>query len=566
MVYNCPLDDELDEAGHVAIHGINSSVGEIVADILDSMAAPLAGIIGDGQPGSGYIQAELDALDTIPPKVVLCSESVDEALRRVLHFAPGFALWVDPASRKARFFDLRALEPKTVRGVGGHVLRQRLQFSTDNCYSACTILGSPELVDVCETLTPAWDPGLEADWTSDKAKDFPDTYGLVWRLFATSAPEAEFGALESDLFATGDPPFAAITIAEPDRTRGAMTNAVPFDDTHLLLNEWARELDPQTGAWRAASVRARFAYRKGRVSGRFPASGHTGNAHDRRGVTRELCLVVEERGKQTIRGTVDDVLSPTSFRVRLGLAAPNDLAGMPIEFNGDGIAHTIAEHGGWNATLAAAPQHPIEAGDSFAITIQDDTLPRFEGGTLSLLQKLAKECLNRLMDELVAGSVPLTGLDWTLRPGLAVSFSDTNDPEYASLGAVLIEVEHDIARERTVLSLTTAMAMEVPSWAALARLRRRGLEADEVERQFFRLRRRHRRRSALRGAVGDPHELDPNGPIVGDGVRIDVANNRVTHIGPGPVDRTLGGTGRYIEWVTLDLRGHLIQAGVGTFS
>lgn len=568
IVYNCPIDDEPDEAANLPLPGDHWSVGDILADILDSMAAPLAGIIGTGQPGSGYLQEELDALDAVPPKIVLASESVDEAIRRVLHFAPGFAFWVDPATHKARFLDLTNPQHKLLRGIGGDVLRHHLRFSSEGCFSACTVLSGPELVDTTETLTPAWNRALEADWTSEKAEAYPDTYGLVWRLFATTAPAAEGGCLEpGGLFVSADEPFATITISDHAGTRASRAYASVYDDSHLLLDTWARERDPATGAWRPATVRARFVFRKPPASGRFPPTGHTGTAHTRRGLTRELFLLAEDRGKKSIRGRVDEVLSPTTFRVRLGLALPGHLAGATIEFNANGTRHTIAANDAWTLTLAAAPQPPLAPGHSFVISVQDDTLPLYEGGTLSLLQKYAKECLKRLMNEVVSGTLPLAGLDWSLRPGIAVSFSGTNDPDYEGLAATVLAVEHHLAHQRTILTLGTGLAPVLPSWGALARMRRRIQHHDELRRQLLRLRRRHRhRRRIFRGAVGDPHELDPRGPIVGDGVRIDVLSNCVTHIGPGPAQRTIGGSGQYIQWVTLDLRGHLVDAGVGTFS
>jgi len=32
------------------------------------------------------------------------------------------------------------------------------------------------------------------------------------------------------------------------------------------------------------------------------------------------------------------------------------------------------------------------------------------------------------------------------------------------------------------------------------------------------------------------------------------------------VDAQFGGGGQYIEWIQIDARGHLVDAGVGTFS
>ena len=205
VVYNCPGEEQLEEYGYVALEGTATSVGEIIADVLDAMAAELSGVLGDGTPGSGYVQAELDALATVPGKIVLNGLSVDEAIRTALRHAPDFGYYIDPEAHQARFVDFRELTPKDVPGVGDAVLHHRLDFSTAGCYSACTVQGTYELVDLFETLTPAWDTGLEADWTPDKGAKYPDTYGYVWRRFATSEPASVGGALMPQRFVgTGD--------------------------------------------------------------------------------------------------------------------------------------------------------------------------------------------------------------------------------------------------------------------------------------------------------------------------------------------------------------------------
>jgi hypothetical protein len=566
VLYNCPLEEESEEAGYVALDG-RSAVGEILADILDSMAPELAGIVGDGSPGSGYVASELDALAVVPPEIVLAGSSIDEAIRTVLAHAPDFGYWIDPAARKARFTDLRTLAARGIAGVGDRVLRHALDFTTAGCYSACTVQGSHELIDILEILTPAWEPDLEEDWTSELAAKYPETYGTVWRLFATSEPAQQGGVIVPDRFVGSGDILVAVTHEQLSGPEASFSSATVVADTKLLLDDFAREWNSGPGGYRAADVAARFAYRKGRVAGRYPASGHAGTAHARRGLTRELVLIQEERGKKSIKGSVAEVLSPTSFAVLYSLALDGELADMPIEFNGDGIGHTLAANGAATLTLDEAPQNPVEVGDSFVITAQDDTAKTFEDGTLSALEKCAKETLEHVMDERVVGAVPLAGLDWAIALGQRINFTGTNDPEYASLGAPLVAVEHNLAHERTILTLTSGRAPG-STWDELERRRRLEAQADELDRQIRRMRRRHRRRFRAReGARGDPNELDPNGPYTGDGTWIGISyDNEVYHDGPGPVDQTLGGTGQYIQWIALDARHHVVEAGVGTFS
>jgi len=569
VVYNCPVEEELEEYGYAVNPGEMWTVGAIIADILDATAAELAGIIGDGSPGSGYVAAELEALAAVPGKVVLNALSVDEALLAVLHHAPDFGYVIDPASHQARFFDFRTLAPTDVPGVGEAVLSQQLDFSTAGCYSACTVQGTYELIDVFEELSPAWDTELEATWTPGLASEEPDTYGTVWRLWETSEPASAGGAVMPQRFVGNGDIMAIISLGQLGKHIMAATPAQVADDTHVLLTTLARQWDNEAETYVPATVYARYTYRTERVSGRYPATGHTGTAHTRRGLTRELFLIEEERGRKTIKGTVWKVITPTLFLVRFALCLPGQLAGKAIEFNGDGIAHTILGNGRSFISLTEAPETPVAKDDTWVITVQDDTVKEFDGGTLSILEKYAKETVERVMDERFVGDVPLAGLDWSLGLGQKVNFTGTNDPEYATLGATVIAVEHDLAHEQTVLSLTSDRALgSTVTWDELDRQRRRDRGIAENELQIRRLWRHIRNRMAADGPDGDVHHKDDQGPYTGDGTwtNVDEETKTVEHIGPGPVDAQFGGGGQYIEWIQIDARGHIVDAGVGTFS
>jgi len=568
VVYNCPIEELAEEFGYVANAGEMWTVGEILADILDTMAGELTGVIGTGAQGSGYVQAELDALASVPGKVVLNGRSVDEAIAAVLAHAPDFGYCIAPAAHQARFYDFRELTPRNVAGVGEAVLRQQLELSTAHCFSACTVQGTYEQIDVYEQLTPAWDSALEATWATDLAQQYPDTYGLVWRRFATAEPAAEGGALMPQRFVGGGDIAVVVAYGQIGVCRYAAVPARVYDDTRLLLAKLGRQWSNESQRYEAADVFARFTYRKGRVVGRYPATGHIGTAYTQRGLERDLVRIDEERGKKTVKGVVWAVKSTTEFVGKFLVCIPDELVGKPIEFNADGVEHTIAANKEGRVTLAEAPDTPVAKDDTFVITMQDDTVKEFDGGTLSILEKYAKETLERVMDERLMGDVPLAGLDWTLGLGQKISFTGTGDPEYGELGATLVAVEHDLARERTVLSLTSDRAFGgTVSWSELEQQRRRDRAIDENAIQIRRLWRRIRNRRAAEGAEGDPHEKDPDGPYTGDGTWTDIDNNKVvSHTGPGPVDRTVGGEGNFIEWIDLDARGHLVEAGVGTFS
>jgi len=567
VVYNCPLEERPDEEAFVALGGSRATLGQIAAHILDSMAPDLAPAIGDGSPGSGYVQADLDALAVVPPKLVFCGESVDEALRRLLRYAPDFALFVDPATHKARFLDLRSATARDIPGLGADVLRHRLSFSTQGCFTAAVVEADAERVDVAETLTPAWNTALEADWTSEKAAQQPDTYGAVWRLFAAAEPAQQGGAIADERCIGSGDILATISWTDGAKPRAMRARAAVADDTTLLLDTLARRWDPAAGRYVPATVTARYTYTTGRIVARYPATGYVGTAYERHGITRELRLFSEEHGKRLVKGVVRSVPAPDTFTVEGPLALPGELAGSTVEFNADGVHHAVVGNEVSSITLAAAPSRPIAPGDPFTITVQDDTAKAYDGGTLSALEKFAREQLEALMDERVEGTVPLAGLDWSLAPGIRVNFTQTDDPDLADLRALVVAIEHDLARQRTVLTLTRARAAGLPSWDDLERERRQERDAAKARRRRRRIWRRFRRRRKARlGPVGDPHELAPDGPLAGDGVWIDVDYNTVSHIGPGPEDRTIGGAGQYIEWIRLDARGHVIDAAAGTFS
>ncbi|NQT52701.1 hypothetical protein HQ576_11645, partial [bacterium] len=385
VVYNCPIEEEVEEAGYVAIAGTRATVGQILADILDTLAPALAGVIGDGTPGSGYVAAELDALAIVPPKTVLNGTSADAAIRTVLRHAPDFGYAIDPATRHARFVDFRTLEARSVAGVGDRVLSHELDFATAGCYSACTVQGTYELVDMCEPLEPAWDPAFEADWTGDKAGKFPDTYGQVWRLYESPTVGGLGCALMPQRFVGNGDIVAIVTIEEALTTSTFAVTATVVDDARVMLKAYARMWSTGLKRYVPAIVRARFTYRTERVAGRYPEAGHTGTAHTRRGLERERLLIDEERGRKIVRGSVDRVITPTVFQTYYEFLAKDQVAGKPIVFDDNGVEYTIVHNGHGYFALDQAPAVPLAEGHTYSIIVQDDTRKEFEGGTLSIL-------------------------------------------------------------------------------------------------------------------------------------------------------------------------------------
>jgi len=251
------------------------SVGEILADVLDTMRAELDGILGDGTEGSGYDSDELDMLTVVPPKTVFNGCTIPQCIRLLMRHHPQFGAYLDPAEHKLRVVDLSDLEEKTITVGSDAVIAAHLDFSTEDCFTACKIEGAAELIDKEVELEPAWNRLLEADWTFQKAYEEPDTYGRVWRRFA--CPDSNLAPFR----VVGDSPRILLHIDNG------------WQELYIVLTDWA-DVDYETGeielpwlarqwnsaaqAWADASVSMRYTYRYGPITARWPAQGYTGTA------------------------------------------------------------------------------------------------------------------------------------------------------------------------------------------------------------------------------------------------------------------------------------------------
>jgi len=505
LVYNCPPDEAEEEALHLAAEGTTSTVGDIVADILDTMAAELSGIVGDGTPGSGYTAAQLAALDAIPGKVVLDGLAVDEAIDDVLRHMPNVAWYVDPASRKAVFVDLAALAAKDVPGVNGSVIRQCLNTTTAGCYTACTVEGARQLVDIYDqALAPDWDGSLEETWDLLKAMQYPDTYGRVFRKWKCTAAIANGGRVRSKR-AVGTGEIVCVFRPGVGLARQLFTcmGVAADDGTSLWTRGWPvmaggygdRDEDgTDDGTFYSACgyASAWYTYATARLSGRYPASGYTGTAYTARGLERERFITQEDRGRVLVRGTVSetDWLGKTegdeAIRSHYTMWLTDELAGKPITFDRTSETRTVVANLLGKLVLDQAPEQDLEVGDTFTIAIRDDGTA--DGSGLSPLEAYAREFVRWHGDEKFQGSVPLDGLDWSLGLGQAINFTGTDDPDLASLGATLLEVAHDLAAETTSLTLTSERSVGgETSWAEFAARRQRRRRIHENETQIRRL-------------------------------------------------------------------------------
>jgi hypothetical protein len=187
VVFNAPADDDDYDPSREG-----RTVGQIVAWLIDEHADELraAGVIPDA-PATGTVQAELDALDVVPPKVVFDSLDLDAALDEVMTFQRGHRFVIDPDTRTFRFRHVVELPATTITyNSADKALRSLLRPSTLGRATAVEIVGPPQPVNQVlklseNGLTRLWNAALEADWTWDKGHDpaNDNTYGYVYRRF-----------------------------------------------------------------------------------------------------------------------------------------------------------------------------------------------------------------------------------------------------------------------------------------------------------------------------------------------------------------------------------------------
>lgn len=538
VVYNCPETEEEQEAGYVALTGRQTTVGEIIDDILDTMKSDLSGTVGTGTLVSMRSEADIAGMTAIPGKIVLDAMPVDEAIAAVLAHQPDRAHYIDPETRRYVFVDLENLAATDVAGVDGAVIRQSLNFTTGPCYGACTVEGTRELHDCYDgSLTPAWDTSLEADWTLLKRLNYPDTYGKVFRYFHCNKAAANGGVVMPSRIVGDGTIITKITIEfwDPvfDLYLGCnyyYAKASYADDSHILVNFIVRQGKASGGAgtedgttftqeWETPNIGAWYTYGKDPVSGRYPTAAGTyeGTAYTARGLEREKYITQEERTRAVMDVTIKEVVSAKVFRIDYpigSLLKRNELAGMKMTVNGGAQVLTIVGNrfGGHNIEVEQDPSPPLAVDDEVEIVIRDDT-EVLAGETLTILQLYAKAFVDRYGDEQYNGTVPMSGLDWDIGLGQKINFTGTDNAAYASLGAALVEVTHDIGVGQMALTLTNERSGPESTWREIDERRRLAREAEEAKTQIRRLWLKVRRRESdaadsNRTAGGDDDEDD----------------------------------------------------------
>ncbi|MFO7900721.1 MAG: hypothetical protein R6V58_16875 [Planctomycetota bacterium] len=289
VVFNAPEDDDDYDADRAEM-----TVGEMIAWLFDEHDSALraVGAIGEA-PATGYVSAELDALDVVPTKIVLDSTDFDAGLVELLRRQRGHRVLADPDTRTFHFERVADLPAKTITyNSTDRPLSALLRPSTAGRATAVRIVGPRRPITRTVTLSGGglekhWDPGDEADWTWAKCfdTDLAETYGRVFRRFRISdASKRRMAHALPEPTGLGDGHPAR----GPQVYRRAVDGAwapVPADfdleDGVLLLAQPATTGDQyaEGEAECADDLALVYAYLGDPLSARAPAAGYEGTAY-----------------------------------------------------------------------------------------------------------------------------------------------------------------------------------------------------------------------------------------------------------------------------------------------
>jgi hypothetical protein len=289
VAFNAPADDEDYEAARSG-----RTVGEMIAWLFDEHAAELraAGVLDDA-PATGYVQAELDALDVVPPKVVLDSLDFEAALIELMRHQPGVRFRVDPDACTWHFVRIADLPETTVTyNSADKPLSALLAPSTEGRATAVEIVGPLRPVNDTITLsggglTKLWNAGYESDWTWSKCFDpaHDDTYAHVYRRFQVSdAARRRMARALGEPAGLGDAAAARcpqVYRKTPDGTWAWVPAMFDFAAGVILLAQPATvgdEYDPGAAEC-AEDLCLVYSYLAEPLSVRRPTSGYQGTAY-----------------------------------------------------------------------------------------------------------------------------------------------------------------------------------------------------------------------------------------------------------------------------------------------
>ena len=460
VVWNAPKGDV--DADCV---GTEKTVGEIIAEILNENRVALSGIIGDGTVGAGYGPIAgpggLNELNEVPGKVVFAGTGVEEAITSLVQMQPRYGWYVatgttsPPCPHELKLVDTKDETVKCVLSLGvDYLTNQDLNIGVEEVWTAAKVFGNNESTDVLTEIGALWDAALEADWTEEKAAQYPDTYGRVWRRFGSM----NISNMARDRQLGSRKPFAVIEQDVEDRIIisdiGQIEEASGV--TYINTSQLGRQLDAAQTGWEAPTkVSLRYSQKGSRLVGSYPTGGgYTGGGYTSRSIERKKSIVDRSKTKITYEATIEEVLSTTAFRVLWPGVSDNEMSQSTIvraTALGVTFSNTLTSHDGGIFTLSAADA-TMAANDTITVYVQDDTAV-LSGSVFTPCEKVAYEFVVPHCDVPLSGNVELATL--TSKPfiGEALIIADTNDSEYATLYPDITAVTWNFVAKATSIEL-----------------------------------------------------------------------------------------------------------------
>jgi len=490
VTFNAPPEDEANwQAGRC-----EQTVGEIVQWLIDTFADELiaAGVLAQG--GTHYLQAEVDALDVIPPEVVFHEVSVEEALLEVLRHQPDFGLRIDPATRRFRFLRFSTLPERTVtidqlpEGAGDRVLANLLRPTTVGCYTAYEIRGERQLTPAVLYLSDGdlqehWDPALEDSWTLARAfREYQRTDTGTGGVIQADTLTDTSKSWSTDEWVGG---FLCQYVEMASGTRLIKAHRVLSNTATQVVIEGILLQIPEGGShsYRLFNGVSPYRYVWSRYRITDPA---------KRLIVRQVPLVFQ---------VANDFMLQSPL-VERKLTVDGEESWVPV--------HTQVFTDGSGCVLTATPLYTVGPGESPTVPGQatgpEDVRLRcaYASGALTArypesgytgtaysdaglartrvryvpefvlandraqYRELAEELLQPLKDVNYRGEIPLAGLDWDftgLGHRINVAARDRADDPivtgFESIAAPLAEVRYDFFRSRTTLVVATNVAETV---------------------------------------------------------------------------------------------------------
>jgi len=504
LVWNAEPDDDDYDANRT-----NTTVGEMIKELIDDHASALQarGVI----EGTGYVQADLDALDAVPSRVILRERDFDRAIREVLAHQPDRVFQIHPVERRYRFHRASTLSTATVT-IGGDdkVLANLLTPDLSTRATAVKIVGdeqvTPAVVTVSDGgLSPEWDSQKESDWTIGKALAPADTDTGSVTGYGTDTVTDSSKSWATDRWAGG-------RVVVSDTQAGTSQTFTVLSNTGTTLTlQGSLAIAPDAYAVENGVSDYRYVYSRWRITDstkRRIARIIPGGTYAPVGwmiFQRTYKPIVCE--KRSFGGGTGYFARAAEFdwdagrfvtthplaRGKLhqegGASGPDDVL-LIFAFRGEHLVarYPSSGHAGSAYTQFGLQREKVIYDEQF---VSADDQERYE--------TLAESLHRALGDVVYAGRVPLAQLDWSLvHLGKRINITGTDrfgDPVttgWEAIGALLGRVTYRFAAGTTDLDLTTDASDWSLPFAELRERRRTQDRLRDLESHVRRLRRRVR--------------------------------------------------------------------------